>query len=50
MKGTNYEVPHCGTFCTPHSHPLEEVHIKLIAGEGKLIFFNHEMAKIVNNF
>ena len=21
MNGTNYEVPHCGAFLTPHSHP-----------------------------
>ena len=21
MNGTNYEVPHCGAFPTPHSHP-----------------------------
>ena len=21
MNGTNYEVPHCGAFSTPHSHP-----------------------------
>ena len=21
MNGTNYEVPHCGVFSTPHSHP-----------------------------
>ena len=21
MNGTNYEVPYCGAFSTPHSHP-----------------------------
>ena len=21
MNGTNYKVPHCGAFSTPHSHP-----------------------------
>ena len=21
MNGTNYEVPHCAAFSTPHSHP-----------------------------
>ena len=21
MSGRNYEVPHCGAFSTPHSHP-----------------------------
>jgi hypothetical protein len=24
VNGTNYEVPHCGAFSTPHSHPSWE--------------------------
>ena len=29
MSGTNYEVPHCGAFYTPHSHPCFKLIKKL---------------------
>jgi hypothetical protein len=29
VNGTNYEVPYCGAFSTPHSHPSLEFIVKL---------------------